>query len=194
MEPVPTEVRVLASQETQGWGNIFLDDYISKKWFPGSFKNIFMKYNCFKMLYQFLLYNKVNQPYVYIYSLPLGPPFHPIPSPTPPTPEVITEHWAELPAVYSSFPLANYFTHGSVYITTSQFIPPSPSLPLCPHTHFLYLRLYSCPGNRFIYTILLDFVYTIKDMMFVFLSLTFYPIWQVLGSSVSRQMTLFHSF
>ena len=29
------------------------------------------------MLYQFLLYNKVNELYVYIYPLPLGPPFYP---------------------------------------------------------------------------------------------------------------------
>ena len=31
------------------------------------------------MLCQFLLYNKVNQLYVYIYRLPLGPPCYPIP-------------------------------------------------------------------------------------------------------------------
>ena len=36
---------------------------------------------------------------------------------------------AGLPVLYSSFPLAVYFTHGSVYmpVLLSQFIPPSPS-------------------------------------------------------------------
>ena len=36
---------------------------------------------------------------------------------------------AELPVLYSRFPLASYFTHGSVYmsILISQFIPPFPS-------------------------------------------------------------------
>ena len=32
--------------------------------------------NCFTILCQFLLYNKVNQLYVYIYPLPLEPPSH----------------------------------------------------------------------------------------------------------------------
>ena len=43
----------------------------------------FLKCNCFTMLYSFLLYNEVNQLYVYIYLLPLGPlshhPHHPTP-------------------------------------------------------------------------------------------------------------------
>ena len=79
------------------------------------------------MVYQFLLYNEVNQLYAYIYPLSLRPPLasHPI--------EVFREHSAELPVLYSSFPLALYFTHVSVYMSNliSQFIPPSPSW-LCP--------------------------------------------------------------
>ena len=73
---------------------------------------------------------------------------------------VITEHRAELPVLYSRFPLAIYFTHGSVFMSNliSQFIPSSPS-PLCPHIHSLHLRLYSCPENRFICTIFLDSTY-----------------------------------
>ena len=35
---------------------------------------VLLEYNCFKMLCQFLLYNEVNQLYVYIYSVPLEPP------------------------------------------------------------------------------------------------------------------------
>ena len=49
-------------------------------------------------------------------------------APPPPAPGV-TENQAGLPVLYSSFPLAGYFTHGSVYVSTllSQFVPPSPS-------------------------------------------------------------------
>ena len=40
-----------------------------------------------------------------------------------------SEHWAELPVLYLTFPLATYFTHGNIYISIliSQFVPPSPS-------------------------------------------------------------------
>ena len=41
-----------------------------------------LEYNCFTVLCEFLLYSEVNQPYVYIYPLPLGPPFHSHPHPT----------------------------------------------------------------------------------------------------------------
>ena len=34
------------------------------------------EYSCFTMLCYFLLYSEVNQLYVYIYPLPLGPPSH----------------------------------------------------------------------------------------------------------------------
>ena len=55
-------------------------------------------------------------PYVYIDPLPLEPPCpHSIPW-------VSTEHRAEAPVLHSSFPLAVYFTHGSVFMSnlTSQ--------------------------------------------------------------------------
>ena len=35
-----------------------------------------LEYSCFAMLRYFLLYSKVNQPYVYIYPLPFGFLFH----------------------------------------------------------------------------------------------------------------------
>ena len=62
--------------------------------------------------------------YIYIYPLPLGPP-----SPHIPPIQVITEHQAELPVLYSRFPLTICFTHGSVYmsILISQFVTPSSS-------------------------------------------------------------------
>ena len=52
----------------------------------------------------------------------------------PPTPDsipalqVVTEPWAELPILYSVFPLAIYFMCGNMYVSVllSQFIPPTP--------------------------------------------------------------------
>ena len=75
-----------------------------------------------------LLNNEVNQQYVSIYSLPVGPTPCPYPS-TITVISVLTEHRAELPILYSSFPLVIYFTHGRAHtsISVSQFIPtPSP--------------------------------------------------------------------
>ena len=58
------------------------------------------------------------------------PPLHPIP-------QVIMEHWGELPVLYSSFPQA--VLHGSVYTSMlpSQFIPLS--FPHCVHMSVLYI-------------------------------------------------------
>ena len=60
------------------------------------------------MLCQFLLYNKVNQLYVYIYphipSLLHLPPTLPIPPL-----QGVTKHRADLPVLYSCFPLAIFF-------------------------------------------------------------------------------------
>ena len=92
------------------------------------------------MVCQFLLYNKVNQLYIYIYphvsSLLHLPPTLPIPSL-----QVDTKHQADLPVLCSCFPLAIYFTFGSVYmsIPLSHFIPAYPSPP-----HSLKSILYVC--------------------------------------------------
>ena len=69
---------------------------------------------------------------------------------------VITEHQSELPVLCRNFPLAIYLTHGSECTTISQFVPHLLLPSLCPHIHSLCLRLYSCPGNRFICAIFLD--------------------------------------
>ena len=83
------------------------------------------------MLCSFLLYNKVNQPYAYIY------PHIPSPLSLPPTLlipplQVVTKHRADLPVLCSCFPLAIYFTFGSVYMSVllSHFVPASPSCPV----------------------------------------------------------------
>lgn len=84
-----------------------------------------------------LLYNAVlisalqwvTQLSVFTRSLPPGPPSH---LALHPAPLVTTEHWAELPVLWSRLPLALYFTHGSGYVSIliSQSVPSSPSLPM----------------------------------------------------------------
>ena len=89
----------------------------------------------------------MNQLYVYIYPhissllclLPtlLMPPLW-----------VVAKHRADLPVLCGCFPLAIYFTFGSVYMSMplSPFVPAYPSPSLCPQVHSLRLRFYSCPA------------------------------------------------
>ena len=118
------------------------------------FLSFLLNLNCLTMLCWFLLYNKVNLLYVYIYTFLLGPP-SPL-SPPPPI-QVTTEHQAELLAPYNNLLPAICFTHSSVHMSSpvSQFIPS----PVPAHVHpsiFLCLCLYSCPVDRSICTIFLD--------------------------------------
>ena len=125
------------------------------------------------MLCQFLLYNKVNQLYVYIYShisslLSSLPPSLSTPL------QVVTKHQIDLPVLYSSFPLAIHFTFGSVNMSLllSHFVPASPS-PNSVLKSFLYICIFiSCPATRFISTIFLDSMYIRQHTVFVFLLLT----------------------
>ena len=96
----------------------------------------------------------INCMYTYI------PSFLDLPPNPPPHPQAISEHRAELPVLYSSFPLAVSFTHGSVYMS----LPIHPMLPIpyhtpCPHVHAPHLHLCSCPRTRFVCMILLDSTY-----------------------------------
>ena len=107
-----------------------------------------LEYNCFTVVCQFLLYNKVNQLYIYphissLLHLPRTLPIPPL--------QGVTEHQADLPVLCSCFPLAICFPFGSVYMSMplSNFIPVYPSPSLCPQVHSLRLRLYSCPAPRF---------------------------------------------
>ena len=86
-----------------------------------------LEYNCFTMACQFLLYNKVNQ--LYIYRCPISlpscislPPILPIPPL-----QVVTKHRADLPVLCGCFPLAISFTFRSVYMSMplSHFKPSS---------------------------------------------------------------------
>ena len=89
-----------------------------------------LEYNCFTMVCYFLLYNKLNQLYMYIYpqisSLLRLPSILPIPPL-----QVVTKQQAGLPVLCSCFPLAIYFTTGSVYMSMplSHFVPAYPSPP-----------------------------------------------------------------
>ena len=141
------------------------------------------------MLCQCLLYNRVNHLYVHIYPLPLGPPSQP--TPIPPF-WVITEHGAELPAPYSSFPSAIYCTH-AVYICTNPNPPVPPTLPFptCPHVHSLHLCIYSCPAHTFICTNFFGFhMYT---LIFIFLFMTYFTTYDSLQfySCLSKSPVLF---
>ena len=75
----------------------------------------------------------MNQLYIYIYphisSLLRLPPY--------PTPLGGHKHRADLPVLCGCFPLAIYFTLGSVYMSMplSHFVPAYPSLSPCPQVH-----------------------------------------------------------
>ena len=149
------------------------------------------------MLCQFLLYNKVNQLYVYIYphnpSLLRFPPTRPIPHL-----KVVTKHGADLPVLCSCFPLTIYFTLGSTYVSMPlcDFVPAYPSPSPCPQVPSLRLCLYSCPDPKFFRNIYfsLDSIYMCQHTVFVFLFLIYFTLNKTLGPSTSPQITQFHSF
>ena len=140
-----------------------------------------LEYNCFTLVCQFLLYNKVNRLYIYIYphisSLLRLPPTLPIPPL-----QVVTKHRADLSVLCSCFPLAICFTFGSVYVfmPLSHFVPDYPSPSPCPQVHSLRLHLYSCPAPRFFRTFFFSFLgskYTCQHTVFVFLFLTYFTLY-----------------
>ena len=106
------------------------------------FLSSLLEYDCFTMFCYLLLYNKMNQLYVYIYphipSLLCLPPTLPIP-----TLQVDTKHRAYLPVLCSCFPLATIL-HLVVYIchcyslTSSQLTLPL----LCDLKSILYVCVF----------------------------------------------------
>ena len=118
-----------------------------------SFLTSLLEYNCFTMVHQFLLYNKVNQLYIYIYPHILSLLRLPHTLPIPPL-QVVTKHLADLAVLCGCFPLASYLTSGSIYksMPLSHFIPAHPSPSPCPQVHSRRLRLYSCPAPTFFRT------------------------------------------
>ena len=130
------------------------------------------------MLCQFLLYNKVNQLYVYIYphipSLLRLPPTIPIPPH-----QVVTKHRADHPVLSSCFPLESIL-HLVVYIcqcyslTSSQLTLASPTvlkfiLYVCVYIPVLPL---GSPEPLFF-----RFMYVCQHTVFVFLFLTYFTLY-----------------
>ena len=129
------------------------------------------------MVCQFLLYNKVNQLYIYIYThiscLLLLPPTLPIPPL-----QVVTQHRADLPVLCGCF----CFTFGSVYMSMplSHFVPAYPSPSPCPQVHSEWSAslFLSCPQvlqNQFFS--FLDNIYVSQHRVFVFLFLTYFTLY-----------------
>ena len=132
------------------------------------------------MVCQFLLYNRVNQLYTYTYphisSLLCFPPTLPIPPL-----QLDKKHLVDLHVLCSCFPLAIYFTFGSVYMSMplSRFVPAYPSPSPCPQVHSLRLCLYSCPAPRLFRTLFFSFLDSIcmcEHTEFVFLFLTYFTL------------------
>ena len=140
------------------------------------------------MVCQFPLYNKVNQLYIYIYPhisslLSLPPSYPPYP-----TPLGGHKHRADFPVLCGCFPLAIGFIFGSVYMSMplSYFVPVYLSPSLCPQVHSIVrVRLYSCPAPRFFMTtfFFLDSKYMCQHMVFVFLFLTYFTLYERLWST-----------
>ena len=126
------------------------------------------------MVCQFLLYNTVNQLYIYPHnsSLLRLPPILPIPPL-----QVVSKRWVDFPMLCGCFPLAIYITFGSVYMSMalSHFVPTYPSPSLCTQAHSLRLCLYSCPAPQFFRIFFFFFrfhIYIFQHTVFVFLFLT----------------------
>ena len=120
--------------------------------------------------------------------------------PTPPL-QVVTKHRADLPVLCGCFPLASYFTFGSVCISMplSHFVPAYPSASLYPQVHSLVgLHVYSRLTPRFFMTIFfvcfLDSIYMCQHTVFVFLFLTYFILYDRTSRSTSLQITQFHIF
>ena len=137
-----------------------------------------------------------------LYHHPLASPSHP--PYRPPLGGCKAPSWspcamgADLPVLCCCFPLAIYFTFGSVYMSMLHFhlIPAYPSPSPCPQLHPLCLCLFSCPSPRFIRTI---FVFRFHVYVLAY-SICFSPsdllhsLWQTLGPSTSLQITQFRFF
>ena len=122
--------------------------------FPTSPFHFLLNDNCFCC---FLSNLSMNQPQVYICSLPFEPPCHLPPQPTP-------LGWYRAPVWVSwatqQIPLAVYFTHGniSVPVTLPIHLPLSSPRP-CPRVYSQCLALHCCPVSKFFSTVFLGSIY-----------------------------------
>ena len=118
------------------------------------FLTFLLEYNCFTMVCQFLLYNKViSCTYT---QIPISPPCCISFPPSLSHPSSWTQSTKLISLVLCGcFPLAIYFTFGSVYMSMplSHFVPAYPSPSPCLQVYSLRLHLYSCPAPKFFKTI-----------------------------------------
>ena len=134
------------------------------------------------MVCYFLLYNKVNQLYIYIYPhisslLCLPPPTLPIPPLWSQSTELISRCY-----VTASHQLS--ILHLIVYICPyihyhSHFVPAYPSPSPCPQVHSIVgLHLYSCLAPRFFITFFFfQIPYICQHTVFIFLFLTYFTMY-----------------
>ena len=107
---------------------------------------------------------------------------------------VVTKHRGDLPVLCDCFPLAIYFTFGSVYksMPLSHFIPAYTSSTPCPQVHSLCLRLYSCLAPRFFRTFfffLRFHIYVLAYDICFSLSNLLHSVGHTLGPSTSLQIS-----
>ena len=131
-----------------------------------------LAYNCFTVFCQFLLYNEVNQLYVYLYPFPLGPSCHP-----PSHPSRLSQSTRLSSLCYTAGSHQLFYTWQSIYVKPNLPVHPTLLFPPCPHVHSLCLHLYSCPANRFICAIFLDSTYIRQYTIFVFLFLAYFTLY-----------------
>ena len=152
------------------------------------------------MLCQFLLYNKVNQLYIYIYphisSLLHLPPSHP---PYPPT-QVVTKHrWSPcamrlLPTSYLFYIWQCIYIHVTLSLCPSLPFPlPVSSSPFSSRSASLFP---SCPQvlHDHFFVCFLDSIYMCQHTVFVFLFLTYFTLYGRLqmGDLKKKQSQIVH--
>ena len=133
----------------------------------------------------------MNQPYVYIYTLPMGS----LPQP-PSTP--LGHHralsWA--PRALQEPPTSCLLIHSSIHMSVplSQFIPTAPSLTV-QQVHTLHLHLFLPCIQVHQYHFSRFHIYICINIVYIFsLFALLHSVWQTLGSSTSLQLTQFYFF
>ena len=137
----------------------------------------------------------------------MSPYLFPLESPSlPPSlshPSRWSQHRADLPVLCGCFPLAIYFTFGSVYMSMpfSHFVTAYPSPSPYPQVHSLVgLCLYSHLARRFFWPFSFLFfffrfhIYVLAYGICFSLSDLLHSVWQTLGPSTSLQITQFCFF
>ena len=124
--------------------------------------------SCFTMLYQFLLYSKVNQLYIYIYPLFFGFPSH------------LGHHRAlsRVPCAIQQVLISYlFYTYYQQCIYVNSNLPIHPTLPFppwYPYVCSLHLCLYFCFVNKIVYTsffrfhmyvLIYDICFSLSDLL-----------------------------